>query len=96
VWRRISDFSSAKSSAFGGDFAACFSIALSLDAGTYSFGSFTIHPHSLLISFEKLCGGERRNEIVVRLLRRCHFSSAKSSAFGGDFAACFSIALSIH
>ncbi|MCA6495753.1 MAG: hypothetical protein IM564_11380 [Chitinophagaceae bacterium] len=31
-------FSSAKSSAFGGDFAACFSIALSLDADTYSFG----------------------------------------------------------
>ncbi len=72
MWRRISDFSSAKSSAFGGDFEACFSIALSLDADTYSFGWYAIHPHSLLISFERLCGGERRNKIVVRLLRRCH------------------------
>ncbi|MCA6461638.1 MAG: hypothetical protein IM571_02245 [Chitinophagaceae bacterium] len=44
-WRTMRDnfsisplFSSAKYSAFGGDFAPCFSIALSLDADTYSFG----------------------------------------------------------
>jgi len=43
-----------------------------IDADTYSFGWYAIHPHSLLISFERLCGGERRNKIVVRLLRRCH------------------------
>jgi hypothetical protein len=47
-----------------------------------------IHPHSLLISFERLCGGEISFSAQS-------FSSAKSSAFGGDFAACFSIALSL-
>jgi len=60
-------FSSAKSSAFGGDFAAFFSIALSLDADTYSFGWYAIHPHSLLISFEKLCGGKNTKIALLEI-----------------------------
>ncbi|MCA6468531.1 MAG: hypothetical protein IM577_06050 [Chitinophagaceae bacterium] len=101
VWRRISDFSSAKSSAFGGDFEACFSIALSLDADTYSFGWYAIHPHSLLISFERLCGGENHKQMMriilyIMTILSCRLEKVNSRFFMKISILIVLIILSLH